>query len=377
MPYNIVRYPEGYFVVSSETGKAHSKKPISLNKAKAQLRILNRKLLGGIIGEIPDSKLLAYKSQKAITQRAKEVLNILAFRNIPEYLESVITVQGSFNFPIYPYYSDIDSINRVNIKDNYKNSVIIFYNHIVKVAKYLKTNNRGFLFSDLKAGLYKDTGKGIHWTNDDILRGEKEGYKLINCIQDDGYCKIDVIVPYYGRYIEVSLIWSVNSLDGIVGQIPLTLEDFKIQIRKSYYELIDEGNYYKAIKRLYSLSRLNKDIPTIRKIEPLLVSNLGKLSTIKSDLATIKLIIENGYYPTLNYINIEFNKIKEGVSTILDVPINYKAIYITIDNLYELLRNHKIPEVIEEIDRLIDLIGKQLSKETKRYLIKHNLNFKP
>ena len=65
------------------------------------------------------------------------------------------------------------------------------------------------------------------------------------------------------------------------------------------------------------------------------------------------------------------------MSTILDVPINYKAIYITIDNLYELLRNHKIPEVIEEIDRLIDLIGKQLSKETKRYLIKHNLNFKP
>jgi hypothetical protein len=332
---------------------------------------------GGLIGVIPDSKLLAYKSQDAITQRAKEILNILAFRNQPEYLESKITVQGSFNFPIYPYYSDIDSINRVYIKDSYKNSVIVFFNHLVRVAEYLKTNNRGFLFSDLKAGLDRDTGKGIHWTNDEILKGKKKGYNLIDSIQQDGYCKIDVIIPYYGRYIEVSLIYSVSCLDGIIGQTPLSLEDFKIQITKSYYELMDEGNYYKAIKRLYSLSRLTKDISTIKKIEPLLVSNLGKLSTIKSDLATIKLIIENGYYPTLNYINIEFNKIKEGISTILDVPINYKAVYITIDNLYKLLKNHDIIKVIAELDRLIAVISSQLSKETRKYLVKYNLVFKP
>lgn len=332
---------------------------------------------GGLIGVIPDSKLLAYKAQSAITKRARDILNILAFRNKPEYLVSKITVQGSFNFPIYPYYSDIDSINRVYINDNYNNSVKIFFNHLIKLAKYLKTNNRGFLFSDLKAGLNKETGKGIHWTIDEILKGSKNGYSLIDSIQQDGYCKIDVIIPYYGRYIEVSLIYSVSCLDGVIGQTPLNLEDFKKQITISYYELMDEGNYYKAIKRLYSLSRLNKDISTIKKIEPLLVSNLGKLSTIKSDLATIKLIIENGYYPTLNYINIEFNKIKESISTILDIPINYKAVYITIDNLYKLLKKHDIKKVISELDRLIIVIGSQLSKETRKYLVNNNLIFKP
>ena len=331
---------------------------------------------GGLIGQIPDSKLLAYKSKEALTQRSKEVLNFLAFPSVTNKIESVITVQGSYNFPIYPYYSDIDSINRVKLNFDYKSALNIFLNQIQAVASYLKTNKRGWQFSDLKCGL-DENNKGIHWKLDEIIKGKKGNYLLINSLTQNGYCKYDVIVPYYGRYIEISMIYSVISNDGIVGQIPLSIDDFIIQITKSYYELMNEGNYYKAIKRLYSLSRLTKDIETIKKITPLLTSNLGKLTTIKSDLSTIKLMIENGNYPNINYINIEFNKIKEGISTILDVPINYDAVYKTIDYVYSLLRDHKKKEALIELDRIIELIYKQLNKETIRYLRKYNLKFFP
>ena len=331
---------------------------------------------GGLIGYIPDSKLLSYKSKEALTQRSKEVLNFLAFPSVNGKIESVITIQGSYNFPIYPYYSDIDSINRVKINSDYKTGLNIFLNQIQSVAYYLKTNKKGWQFSDLKCGL-DENNKGIHWKLEEIITGRKDNYLLIKALTQNGYCKYDVIVPYYGRYIEISLIYSVICNDGVIGQIPLTIDDFKIQITKSYYELMKEGNYYKAIKRLYSLSRLNKDIPTIRKITPLLTSNLGKLSTIKSDLSTIKLMIENGNYPNLNYINIEFNKIKESISTILDVPINYEVVYKTIYYVYSLLRQHKKEESLIELDRIIELIYKQLNIETIKYLKKYNLKFNP
>jgi len=332
---------------------------------------------GGLIGVVPDSKLLAYKAPEALTQRSQEVLKILAFPDVKNKIESVVTVQGSYNFPIYPYYSDIDSINRVKINFDHRLALNIFIYHIQKVAKYLKTNKRGWMFSDLKCGL-DGNNKGIHWKLDEILKGRTHsGKSLINSLTENGYCKYDVIVPYYGRYIEISLIYSVFSNDGLIGQVPLSLNDFIIQITKSYYELMSEGNYYKAIKRLYSLSRLTKDVKTIRAISQLLTSNLGKLSQIKADLSTIKLIIDNGNYPTLNYINIEFNKIKEGLATILDVPINYKVSYKIIDNVYSLLTHHKKEESLIELDRIIEVIYKQLNKETMKYLRHYNLTFSP
>jgi len=49
MPYKLRKAPkrELYWVVTSETGKKHSKEPIPLEKAKAQLRILKSALRGG------------------------------------------------------------------------------------------------------------------------------------------------------------------------------------------------------------------------------------------------------------------------------------------------------------------------------------------
>lgn len=325
---------------------------------------------GGLIGEIPERKLLSFKSPKAYTIKAKEVLNLLAFKNIDNIIESKISVQGSFTFPLYPYYSDIDSINRVFINTNYDKGALIFFLHLQKLALKLKNNKDDIQFSDLKCGL-DNNNKGIHWKLEEIIFGHKNNYSLYEALKQDGYCKIDVITPYYDRYIEISMIYNVKCLDGNIGQTPFTLEEFKKQIKKSYEELLQEGNIYKAIKRLYSLSRLNNDTKTIKKIEPLLTSNLGKLSTIKSDLATINLMINNKNNISLEYLNLEFSKIKEAISTILDIPINYDKFYDSIDEIYILFKQSNYKDAENKINILIDSIYNQLNNETIKY-IKYN-----
>lgn len=52
MPYKLRKAPnkELYWVITIETGKKHSKLPISLDKAKAQMRILESALHGGVLG---------------------------------------------------------------------------------------------------------------------------------------------------------------------------------------------------------------------------------------------------------------------------------------------------------------------------------------
>jgi hypothetical protein len=53
MPYKLRKAPKRdlYWVVTIETGKKHSKDPIPLDKAQAQMRILEKQLVGGITTE--------------------------------------------------------------------------------------------------------------------------------------------------------------------------------------------------------------------------------------------------------------------------------------------------------------------------------------
>ena len=52
MPYKLRKAPkvELYWVITTETGKKHSKLPIPLDKAKAQMRVLESALHGGVLG---------------------------------------------------------------------------------------------------------------------------------------------------------------------------------------------------------------------------------------------------------------------------------------------------------------------------------------
>lgn len=56
MPYKLRKAPkrELYWVITTETGKKHSKLPIPLDKAKAQMRILETTLKGGNLREQRD-----------------------------------------------------------------------------------------------------------------------------------------------------------------------------------------------------------------------------------------------------------------------------------------------------------------------------------
>ena len=375
MPYSIIKVPKGYYVISTITGHKHSKQPLTLEKAKTQLRIINNSLKqekGGLIGVIPDDKLISSKLKSSYTRRANEIIKLLSFKNKPPTIISVNSVVGSFSFSLYPYYGDIDIDNKILLNTNYSDGLNIYCNHLQNLAIKLKNNNKGFIFSDLKAGLYEN-GDGIHWKLDDIIEGKKDNLLLINSLKT-GLCKIDVIIPYYGRYMEVSMIYSVKTLDGYIGRPMISIGDIKEQIKHNFFELVKDGSYFKAMKRLYSLSRLNKDIKTIKKIVPILISNLSKLSNIRADLETIKLILEKNKIPNINYINIEFNKIKDTVSSILDINIKTENFNMALENLYTYLKNRDIEKSIILIDSINNSIYNQINKETLLYINTNNLN---
>ena len=92
MPYELQQYsPRLWFVVNIETGKKHEGKPISLKKAKAQLRILKS------AEEKP-------KKKKSLKGGAMEGIQIINFNSLADYRNSVDTMEniiGEFNIVSY------------------------------------------------------------------------------------------------------------------------------------------------------------------------------------------------------------------------------------------------------------------------------------
>ena len=100
MPYKIRKAPkkELYWVITIETGKKHSKLPIPLDKAKAQMRILETALDGGMLGAFQMAqRKKAEEEEKTKRQAAAtaKMMKLLAERKnkLPTRLQGIKSAQ--------------------------------------------------------------------------------------------------------------------------------------------------------------------------------------------------------------------------------------------------------------------------------------------
>jgi hypothetical protein len=116
MPYKLRKAPKRdlYWVVTTETGKKHSKDPIPMDKAKAQLRILDSALKGN--GRVTQQKLHDLKTEyievvKQIQQEHQKMVNYA----IAEDIETMDTL----DLPISDKYKRLNKL-KTKIEEEHK-----------------------------------------------------------------------------------------------------------------------------------------------------------------------------------------------------------------------------------------------------------------
>jgi hypothetical protein len=86
-----------------------------------------------------------------------------------------------------------------------------------------------------------------------------------------------------------------------------------------------EGNHFKVIKRKFALAKFKNDKPTIKKLIPILNSDLGRLYQVASDIGVIMdLLEEHGNVP-LERIHFKIDQFKTRLSNIYALPEFIKA----------------------------------------------------
>ena len=116
MPYKLRKAPKKalYWVVTTETGKKHSKLPIPMDKAKAQMRILESALKGG--GRVTQQKLRDLKKEyievvQQIQQEHQKMVNYA----IAEDIETMDTL----DLPISDKYKKLNKL-KTKIEQEHK-----------------------------------------------------------------------------------------------------------------------------------------------------------------------------------------------------------------------------------------------------------------
>ena len=139
------------------------------------------------------------------------------------------------------------------------------------------------VFGDIKCGgTYEEP---LRWTPGQILKGHKGNTTLVEAVAQDAMRKIDVVALVSGRYIEMSCVYLYpreNPSDAAI--IRMLKEEIK--------EKIHDGNYWKALKRYFSILRLT-DAKKAEQMVPIFNGDLGRLYSVIADISTMLYLLEN------------------------------------------------------------------------------------
>ena len=120
---------------------------------------------------------------------------------------------------------------------------------------------------------------------------------------------------------DISIIYNFNN---IKEDTPTKIE----RLKADYNELVKEGDFYKSLKRLFSIYKIKKEYPKLKQL-----TNIGKLYESNSNLKTIQLL-KTMYHDIQTKkridINLKFLKIdpKENLNGLIkanDIFLNENA----------------------------------------------------
>ncbi|MBS3925926.1 MAG: hypothetical protein KGZ34_04465 [Nitrosarchaeum sp.] len=353
---------------------------------------MEEKLLkcGGLIYHIPDNKIMSVKNSIEFPDAVDKIKKLLAFPDSKYLLENKLIIFGSYNLRIQPYYSDIDMRTKIVVNLPYEQAIKFIEYNFKKIVERIE-NIPGIFFTDAKAGLYDD-GEAIHWTADEILNGYRNGdvpdfnghtgnKLLYDAIHDkpnikniNVLLKIDVVLPFYCKYIECTNVYEVYyvdqstrniiSLNGVVSGRESIIETLQVDTKKQ----LENKHLFKTIKRIFALSRYYNDIPLAKKIGPLLVSNVSKLSSIKSDLKTLLLLLTLNKNVDKNLVNIELNMIKDKIPNILDVKFNNDSVIKVLNDINYCIKNNNNKLAITLLEKITEYLEDITNREVIEFL---------
>lgn len=143
-------------------------------------------------------------------------------------------------------------------------------------------------------------------------------------------------------------------------------EDIRRSIKDNILILESDGNYFKVLKRLFTLAKLDNDIPAIARLIPILNSDLGRLYHIIGDITTLIEILDSDKKTPMERVRFEIDQFIARLSNIYQMKdyLKIESSIIKEINHTLTLPKERLPLALEALRSKLDSILQKEAKET-------------
>ena len=268
-------------------------------------------------------------------------------------LESKVNVVGSASIQRSIYYSDYDLFETIQNKTS-----TVILNHFRSVFNIIKSAPNTVI-SDFKCGS-SPNGSPLRWDYSEIQSGVNNGVSFDEAIQQKGIIKLDIISYINGRFVEITEVYNVK-ING-KSNMDYTNEEVIKSITTDYKDEVKKLNFMKALKKMYSISKLinNKD-PLLNILVSYFNSPIGLLYRCKADLETILTI--------LSYNKFELKDIIESLQTLKE-----QISAFPVNNDIEKISKIKLKaDMKTQLKKQIQNINDFVNRDAKKFISMNNL----
>ena len=300
---------------------------------------------------------MEYLEKKTINDYNKDVKQVFNMLTITGNYRVI----GSASLKKIKYNSDYDLEELV--KEQKGKSILDKIYHMFKDKFIDCMEGKELFITDFKCGL--DTnGEPLRWNFKDMMKGYKileSGRKMIfqECILIKTMMKMDLIALIDGIYTEFSenYYFQIGN-DANFLKHELEPEHIEMGIQKSLDEYLHiQKNYWKSLKRLFSLSLRKKMInkKMTKEFIDFFNSNTGLINKCKNEYDILLIILEQKFRrPDIDDIhynikvinewakeaNIDIEKTTNTLLKIKKLPVLYKSIEKIRDQLFNLVNKN-------------------------------------
>lgn len=252
------------------------------------------------------------------------------------------------------------------------------YDELIRILKLPKVGNNE------RSQIYKIIRKYfiIRWTYDEVVRGYKElpGNRKLTfkeAILFPTLVKLDTWSLIDGFYKELTDIYILNftTTGDDKRFFGKKSDQFILEIKYALRDLVSDGkDFFKISKRLFTLAYLYNDKDTGFIISKYIFhTEFGILSQMSSYLHVLTLMLSTLLNPPYNKISNELQQIKNIISRISEIDIDYKYIYQMLDTIIDFIKKRDNEKSIQNLDILINYFKKTSSDYAKYILEKYHL----
>lgn len=191
---------------------------------------------------------------------------------------------------------DVKLLESLSVLDKLKAAKIISEAEYKGAERLLRNINSPLTFVEAKKGIRFHI---LRWTSGEVLAGVKEvrgdTIHLEDALASGGMVKLDLIASIDNQFTEFSMIYNL-----FLGKKRITPSKTRAQIQEALKEDIIYYNHrspFKALKRSFSLAKMNKQYKDIEQLLPILNSDMGRLYQIVGDLESLHMLLEQGNPP--------------------------------------------------------------------------------